>query len=149
MEDKKVIFSETAKVFREERTLHYKEKDGLRGFGFANKFNIVMQADRIHGEKMTEERKAYLDKILEKRRRKKEKILNELYIKAQEKQTLEHTIENLESWNFDGEKQEKVKEAVTKLHEINLQLSDEVEELEKTLLGKEPDMPEETDGDEE
>ena len=112
MEDKKVIFSETAKVFREER-------------------------------------KAYLDKILEKRRRKKEKILNELYIKAQEKQTLEHTIENLESWNFDGEKQEKVKEAVTKLHEINLQLSDEVEELEKTLLGKEPDMPEETDGDEE
>lgn len=70
MEDKKVIFSETAKVFREERTLHYKE-------------------------------------------------------------------------------QEKVKEAVTKLHEINLQLSDEVEELEKTLLGKEPDMPEETDGDEE
>lgn len=99
--------------------------------------------------KMTEERKAYLDKILEKRRRKKEKILNELYIKAQEKQTLEHTIENLESWNFDGEKQEKAKEAVTKLHEINLQLSDEVEELEKTLLGKEPDMPEETDGDEE
>lgn len=85
---------------------------------------------------MTEERKAYLDKILEKRRRKKEKILNELYIKAQEKQTLEHTIENLESWNFDGEKQEKVKEAVTKLHEINLQLSDEVEELEKHCWGK-------------
>lgn len=28
-------------------------------------------------------------------------------------------------------------------------LSDEVEELEKTLLGKEPDTPEETDGDEE
>lgn len=110
MEDKKVIFSETAKVFREERTLHYKEK---------------------------------------KRRRKKEKILNELYIKAQEKQTLEHTIENLESWNFDGEKQEKAKEVVTKLHEINLQLSDEVEELEKTLLGKEPGTPEETDGDEE
>lgn len=92
---------------------------------------------------MTEERKAYLDKILEKRR-KKEKILNELYIKAQEKQTLEHTIENLESWNFDREKQEKVKEAVTKLHEINLQLSDEVEELENMLLGKEP---KETDGD--
>lgn len=98
---------------------------------------------------MTEERKAYLDKILEKRRRKKKKILYELYTKVQEKQTLEHTIENLESWNFDEEKQEKVKEAVTKLHEINLQLSDEVEELEKTLLGKEPDMPEETDGDEE
>lgn len=57
---------------------------------------------------MTEERKAYLDKILEKRRRKKEKILNELYIKAQEKQTLEHTIENLESWNFDGEKHKKI-----------------------------------------
>lgn len=94
--------------------------------------------------KMTEERKAYLDKILEKRRRKKEKILNELYIKAQEKQTLEHTIENLESWNFDREKQEKVKEAVTKLHEINLQLSDEVEELENMLLGKEP---KETGGD--
>lgn len=92
---------------------------------------------------MTEERKAYLDKILEKRR-KKEKILNELYIKAQEKQTLEHTIENLENWNFDREKQEKVKEAVTKLHEINLQLSDEVEELENMLLGKEP---KETDGD--
>lgn len=92
---------------------------------------------------MTEERKAYLDKILEKRR-KKEKILNELHIKAQEKQTLEHTIENLESWNFDREKQEKVKEVVTKLHEINLQLSDEVEELENMLLGKEP---KETGGD--
>lgn len=92
---------------------------------------------------MTEERKAYLDKILEKRRRKKEKILHELYTKVQEKQTLEHTIENLESWNFDEEKQEKVKEAVTKLHEINLQLSDEVEELENMLLGKE------TGGDEE
>lgn len=88
---------------------------------------------------MTEERKAYLDKILEKRRRKKEKILYELYTKVQEKQTLEHTIENLESWNFDEEKQEKVKEAVTKLHEINLQLSDEVEELENMLLGKETD----------
>lgn len=88
---------------------------------------------------MTEERKAYLDKILEKRRRKKEKILHELYTKVQEKQTLEHTIENLESWNFDEEKQEKVKEAVTKLHEINLQLSDEVEELENMLLGKETD----------
>ena len=95
---------------------------------------------------MTEERKAYLDKILEKRRRKKEKILYELYTKVQEKQTLEHTIEKLESWNFDGEKQEKIKEAVTKLHEINLQLSDEVEELENMLLGKEP---KETDGDEE
>lgn len=92
---------------------------------------------------MTEERKAYLDKILEKRRRKKEKILNELYTKVQEKQTLEHTIEILESWNFDGEKQEKAKEAVAKLHEINLQLSDEVEELENMLLGKE------TGGDEE
>lgn len=88
---------------------------------------------------MTEERKAYLDKILEKRRRKKEKILYELYTKVQEKQTLEHTIEKLESWNFDEEKQEKVKEAVTKLHEINLQLSDEVEELENMLLGKETD----------
>lgn len=88
---------------------------------------------------MTEERKAYLDKILEKRRRKKEKILYELYTKVQEKQKLEHTIENLESWNFDEEKQEKVKEAVTKLHEINLQLSDEVEELENMLLGKETD----------
>lgn len=88
---------------------------------------------------MTEERKAYLDKILEKRRRKKEKILYELYTKVQEKQTLEHTIKNLESWNFDEEKQEKVKEAVTKLHEINLQLSDEVEELENMLLGKETD----------
>ena len=31
---------------------------------------------------MTEERKDYLDKILEKRRGQKEKILNELYIKA-------------------------------------------------------------------
>lgn len=88
---------------------------------------------------MTEERKAYLDKILEKRRRKKKKILYELYTKVQEKQTLEHTIENLESWNFDEEKQEKVKEAVTKLHEINVQLSDEVEELENMLLGKETD----------
>lgn len=96
--------------------------------------------------KMTEERKAYLDKILEKRRRKKEKILYELYTKVQEKQTLEHTIENLESWNFDEEKQEKAKEAIAKLHEINLQLSDEVEELENMLLGKEP---KETDGDEE
>lgn len=45
MEDKKVIFSETAKVFREERTLHYKEKDGLRGFGFANKSKEIIAAD--------------------------------------------------------------------------------------------------------
>ena len=43
---------------------------------------------------MTEERKAYLDKILEKRRRKKEKILYELYTKVQEKQALEHTMTN-------------------------------------------------------
>ena len=66
MEDKKVIFSETAKVFREERTLHYKEKDGLRGFEFANKFNIVMQADRIHSEKATEELGKLLDETTQK-----------------------------------------------------------------------------------
>ena len=66
MEDKKVIFSETAKVFREERTLHYKEKDELRGFVFANKFNIVMQADRIHSEKATEELRKLLDETTQK-----------------------------------------------------------------------------------
>lgn len=67
MEDKKVIFSETAKVFREERTLHYyKGKDGIRGFGFANKFNIVMQADRIYSEKATEELRKLLDETTQK-----------------------------------------------------------------------------------
>ncbi len=59
-------FSETAKVFREERTLHYKKKDGLRRFGFANKFNIVMQADRIHSEKATEELRKLLDETTQK-----------------------------------------------------------------------------------
>lgn len=60
-EEKKIVFSEPRKVFREERTFLYKEEDGRRGFAFANNFSIEMQANGIRSEKTAEALRKLLD----------------------------------------------------------------------------------------
>ena len=60
-EEKKIVFSEPRKVFREEKTFLYKEEDGRQGFAFANNFNIEMQANGIRSEKTAKALRKLLD----------------------------------------------------------------------------------------
>ena len=60
-EEKKIVFSEPRKVFREEKTFLYKEEDGRQGFAFANNFSIEMQANGIRSEKTAKALRKILD----------------------------------------------------------------------------------------
>lgn len=60
-EEKKIVFSEPRKVFREEKTFLYKEEDGRQGFAFANNFSIEMQANGIRSEKTAKALRKLLD----------------------------------------------------------------------------------------